>query len=137
MKLILLTLLYVVPARQIPHVSNQTPQVSNQQAQVSNQTPQTSNQQRQVSNQQSQLSNQVVLTSGAGIVIEILDDHTNTEVISDAIPEEMGLAPIVSTTTIVEPTGPECMYSLEDLDDPNFVAGDDCSLATQLGVEPL
>ena len=59
-------------------------------------------------------------------------------IINDEIPEEMSLDPIVTTTVVVEPSTPECYQNEAEAlaNDPNYVAGDACSLAAQLGVEP-
>ena len=99
------------------------------------------------------------------IVIEILPEDPNTEdptsyvtsegaskttvikemastivsaIINDEIPQEMNLDPIVTTTVVVEPTVPECYVdeAANLANDANYVAGDGCSLAAQLGVEP-
>ena len=50
----------------------------------------------------------------------------------------MNLDPIVTTTVVVEPTVPECYVdeAANLANDANYVAGDGCSLAAQLGVEP-
>jgi len=72
-------------------------------------------------------------------VIENMASTIVKTVINNEVDPALALDQYVATTEIVEPSKPACYDGADDLaafEDPLFVAGDSCSLAGQLGVEP-
>ena len=73
---------------------------------------------------------------------EVIEEMASTivkTVINNEVDPSLQLQQYVATTEIVEPSKPACFDGADDLsnfDDPLFVAGDTCSLAAQLDVEP-
>jgi len=73
---------------------------------------------------------------------EVIENMASTivkTVINNEVDPALALDQYVATTEIVEPSKPACYDGNDDLaafEDPLYVAGDSCSLAGQLGVEP-